>query len=248
MWKTAAIFRRESLAYFFSPIFYVAATFVTFMTGIALNAIVKGRGGADADIGYVPEMGGMLLLFIAPMLTMRLFAEEYKQGTMETLTTAPVTDWQIVLGKYLAACAVMAAMFIPSLVHLGVFYAMGRGDASPDAVRTVILYAVLLTWGAFYAALGLAASAFTRDQVVAAVLGLAVNFAFLIVHWWLGEADFVKNREALKAAVDYVNFYSHLQPALRGIVDTRDIVYFAASIVFLLFVTVRVMESRKWRG
>ncbi|MBN1808449.1 MAG: ABC transporter permease subunit [Planctomycetes bacterium] len=244
MKKILAICRREAFAYFYGPIFYVAATFLTFMIGFTFYQIVKHGSGIDANIGYITEMGGSLLLFITPMLTMRLFAEEYKQGTMESLMTAPVTDWQVVIGKYLAVCAVTMAMFLPMLVHVGVLYALGK----PAAATTLTLAAVLFVWGAFYAAVGLLVSAFTREQVVAAVLGLAANVVLWIVGFWLGQTDFVKRVEWLDKAVSYVGFYTHLEPALRGVVDTRDIVYFAGAIVFLLFATVRVLESRKWRG
>jgi len=248
MFKTAAVCKRETLAYFYSPIFYVASTFITFMIGITIHSFIKGRGGFPADAGYITEMGGMLLLFITPILTMRLFSEEFKQGTVETLMTAPVTDWQVVLGKYFAAVVVISAMFIPALIHVVVMYAISTGASRPDTTKTIISLVVLVIWGGFYAALGLLASALTRDQVVAAVLGLAVNFGFLIIHWVLGETDFVKNHESLTKAVDYVNIYSHLEPALKGIIDTRDIIFFLGSIIFLLFVTVRVVESRKWKG
>lgn len=254
MFKIGAIAKRECLAYFYSPIFYAAATFVTLIIGIVANAIVRHNGGIEADIGYVAEVGAMLLLFITPMLAMRLFSEEFKQGTVETLMTAPVTDWQVVLGKYLAGILVLIAMFVPSLVHLAVFYALGNSDPArgavtdPALIKTLILYGALIGIAAFYAAVGLMASALTRDQVVAALVGFGINFAFLIVHQWLGQTDFVKNSERLKAAVDYVNIYAHLTAAFRGIIDTRDVVFFVAAIVFLLFVTTRLVESRKWRG
>ena len=244
--KIAAVCKRECLAYFYSPIFYVAAVFVTFILGMTLNFYVQSMQGMEANLEYVVRGGGALLLIIAPMLTMRAFAEEFKQGTVEPLMTAPLTDWEVVLGKYFAAVLVMAALFVPSLVHTAIFYTVG--DARPDTLQTLIFYGVLLVWAAFYAALGLFASVVTRDQVVAAIVAFAINIFFFAVGSWLGDTDFVKNHEGLKAAVDYVNVYTHLDTALRCIIDTRDVVYFASVIIFLLFVTVRMLESRKWRG
>lgn len=243
-----AIYRRELMAFFFSPIYYVIAAAFMIIMGLMFYFSI-GAGNpfappAPAELAPVFGSGTFFMLFMLPVVTMRLFAEEFRHGTIETLMTAPVSDWQVVLGKYCAAVTVVAAMFLPTTAYVvTLFVASAQG---PDVGKLLVGYLAVLLAGGLFAAVGVLASTLTKDQVVAAILGILFNLSFWLVRA-AGSFDSVRERTWLRETIEYVTFFRHFDNLIDGVVDSRDIIYFVSLTAFFLFVAVRVIESRKWR-
>ena len=244
--STLAIYTRELLAYFYSPMYYAVATAFLLLLGLAFYFSVGVSSPQapppPAELSSVFHASVFFLTFIIPVVTMRLFAEEFRHGTIEPLMTAPLSDWQVVLGKYFAALTVFVALYLPTAVFAVTLFIVGE----PDPGKMAMGYVGVLLAAGLFTAVGLLASTLTRDQVVAAILGIIFNLSF-----WLVNAatrfDRVRETEWLREALRYVVFYRHFDTMVSGVADSRDIVYFVSFIVFLLFVAVRVVESRKWR-
>ena len=245
MTQIPALMRREYNTYFFTPIAYVVATVFLGLSGFVFWFVLSQRGDIEATLS--PMLGftcQMVLPFLAPVLTMRLFAEEMRTGTMEVLMTAPVRDWEVVIAKFAAALSTFAVMVSPTLVHVASLYLVSeRGPASAPLVGG---YIGLLFTAALFIALGMLASSLTRDQIVAAILGFAMSFGFIIMPV-ARRLEWVADRERVKRLVDFISYDTHFSTFFQGIIDTRSIVYFTSLVVFVLFLTVRIVESRKWR-
>ncbi|MBI4328778.1 MAG: ABC transporter permease subunit [Chloroflexi bacterium] len=186
--------------------------------------------------------GALALLLLAPVLTMRLLAEEQKMGTLELLLTAPVRDSEIVLGKFLASFIMVAVTLALTLYFPFLLFLFG-GD--PDLVPILTGYLVLLLVGAMAVSVGIFGSALTSNQIVAAVLSTG-----LLMVLWLANltSNLAGGSEiAWKTAVDYLAISGHMQDLAFGILNTTDLVYFVTVIAFFLFVTIRVLETRRWR-
>ena len=181
----------------------------------------------------------LVLLFVTPVLTMRLISEERRSGTIEVLMTAPVTSGQVVTGKFLAAFLFYAFLWSPSLVYVGVIQYYSEVDWGPVAAG----YLGILGIGALFLAVGVLGSAFSRNQIVAAV----TTFAVLILLFTFGLLADLVNQPILKEAFDYLNLWQHMGDFAKGIVDTRRLVYYASVGFLFLFLAARVLEARKWR-
>jgi ABC-2 type transport system permease protein len=181
----------------------------------------------------------VVLLFVLPMITMRTYAEEKRSGTIELLLTAPLTDFQIIMGKFLGAMALYAAMLAVTLVHVGVLYAFG----SPEWVPILTGYLGLLLMGGCFIAVGLLISSFTKNQIVAGMITFAV-FLMLWVINWVGSFT----GPTTQAVVDYLSITAHFDDFTRGIIDTKHLVYYLSFIAFGLFLTARSVDSERWRG
>jgi len=181
----------------------------------------------------------VLLLFVLPMITMRTYSEEKRSGTIELLLTAPLTDFQIIMGKFLGAMALYAAMLAVTLVHLGVLFAFGTPEWIPIATG----YLGLLLMGGCFISVGLLISSFTRNQIVAVMATFAV-FLLLWVINWAGPLTGPRT----SAVLDYLSITSHLDDFTRGVVDTKHVVYYVSFIAFGLFLTARSVDTERWRG
>jgi ABC-2 type transport system permease protein len=183
----------------------------------------------------------VVALFIAPMLTMRLFAEEKRQGTMELLATAPITDLQIVLGKFLAAAGLYALMILAGLVNILVLwhYATVNPEWKPVATGAV----ALLLFGCCFLAMGLFVSTLTRNQIVAGIL----SFCLFLGMWTLGWADDPMAGPVAKA-VAYLGVTTHLEDLMKGVLSLKDLVFYLSLIVFGLFLAHQSVESQRWRA
>jgi len=234
------IFRRELISFFYSPIAYIVMTVFLVISGFFFFANVTRM--AQMDLGYA--MRGqfynmaIVFLFVSPMITMRLLAEEHRSGTMETLMTAPVTDFEVVFGKYLASVAFYIAMLIPTLAYPLTLHIVG----SPDWGPIIAGYIGIVLVGCFFLAVGLLTSAFTRNQIIAAIMA----FVILLIMWLL---DIVSQGtgDAAGSVLKYITIFYHIDSFVKGLIDSRDVVYYLSICAFCLFATVRVVESRKWR-
>ncbi|HET9191907.1 MAG: ABC transporter permease subunit [Vicinamibacterales bacterium] len=250
-----AIAHKELKAYFASPIAYVVIGLFALMFGFFYYTLLgifieQGmrmmglQGGPtqnvnDQMIRPLFLNASVLLLFVLPMITMRTYSEEKRSGTIELLLTAPLTDVQIIMGKFLGAMALYAAMLAVTLIHLGVLFAFGTPEWIPIATG----YLGLLLMGGCFISVGLLISSFTRNQIVAVMATFAV-FLLLWVINWAGPLTGPRT----SAVLDYLSITSHLDDFTRGVVDTKHVVYYVSFIAFGLFLTARSVDTERWRG
>lgn len=237
MKNVPALFRREFSAYFLSPIAYIVIAVFLIYTGFFFSTSLFDN--KEVTLQYCVMYIQFILPFLIPVITMRLFSEETKSGTIETLMTAPVTDYEVVLGKFLAAFGLYNVMIFSTLIYVIFLSWVG----SPDYGSIISSYIGLILMGSVYISVGLLTSAFTKNQIVAAVIGI-VGLMFLLVigfvHYIVGEGFFA-------ACLKYIGTYDHWEAFTKGLVDSRDIIYYVSLTIILLFVTIRIVESRKWR-
>ncbi|RJS19319.1 ABC transporter permease [Corallococcus sp. H22C18031201] len=196
--------------------------------------------------GVVVQLWGAVLiitLFVAPFLSMRLFAEEKRNKTFELLMTAPVRPLDIVLGKYLGGLGVMGATLGLTLAFPLLLTAFNQGEEGQALEWTTVLlgYGGLLLWGATCMAVGMVLSALTESQMVAAFLTFAV-----LLPWMLLRGLTRTFEEPLRSVVSYLSFDTQLEGLLQGVVDVRALVFFASVIVFSLLLTHRAVEAQRW--
>jgi len=250
-----AIARKELKAYFASPIAYVVIGLFALMfgffyytlLGIFIEQGMRMMGLQGGPTQNVNEQmirplflnASVLLLFVLPMITMRTYSEEKRSGTIELLLTSPLTDVDIIMGKFLGAMALYAAMLAVTLVHVGVLFAFGTPEWIPIATG----YLGLLLMGGCFISIGLLISSFTRNQIVAVMATFAV-FLLLWVINWAGPLT----GPTTQAVLDYLSITSHLDDFTRGIVDTKHVVYYVSFIAFGLFLTARSVDTERWRG
>jgi len=250
-----AIAHKELKSYFASPIAYVVIGLFALMFGFFYYTLLgifieQGmrmmglQGGPtqnvnDQMIRPLFLNASVLLLFVLPMITMRTYSEEKRSGTIELLLTAPLTDFQIIMGKFLGAMALYAAMLAVTMVHVGVLFAFGQPEWIPIATG----YLGLLLMGGCFISVGLLISSFTRNQIVAVMATFAV-FLLLWVINWAGPLTGPRT----SAVLDYLSITSHLDDFTRGVVDTKHVVYYVSFIAFGLFLTARSVDTERWRG
>ncbi|MDE0554623.1 MAG: ABC transporter permease subunit [Candidatus Poribacteria bacterium] len=238
MTNIAAILKKEFKSYFNSPIAYI---FITFFLGISGWLFFRSFFLVNqAEMrGFFGLMPWIFLLFI-PAVTMKLWAEEKKLGTVEILMTLPIQDYEVVIGKFLASFGLLVVTVLLSLVLP--FSVMSLGN--PDGGTLISGYIGLLLMGGAYLAIGLFASTLTENQIVAFILGIAACFGLLII----GE-DIVlfKAPNWLFPIFSYLGLGAHYSSILRGVLDSRDIIYYLSVIGFFLYLSTLSVESRKWR-
>ncbi len=249
MRKIPTVARREFSAYFFSPIAYVVGTVFLAAAGFFFYFILS--LSRQASLRYTFDIFGFLVVFVAPVLTMRLLAEEKRSGTMEILMTAPVTDWDVVLGKFLACMGYYLALLAATLCYVLVLAKVG----SPDYWQMAAGYLGLVLLGCLFISFGMIASALSANQIVAALVGFVPLFILFIISSVVPEPERYavptsageQIRKVVFAALRYVGVADHLEGFYKGMVDTRDVIYFVSLSLFFLFLTVRITESRKWK-
>jgi ABC-2 type transport system permease protein len=234
MWTIA---RREFIAYFSSPIAYVAISVFLVVVGILFfvkeDFFTAGEASMRTFFVWVPRV----LAFYLPVVAMRLVSEEKRSGTFELLATLPVTDLEIVLGKFLGAMGFLLVTLAMTLLYPIMVGALG----DPDWGAVVGGYIGLLLVGATFVAIGLMASTWTRTQVVAAIVGVVISALFFFVGdllelFW----------EGAKGVAAYVSFDMHFTNFTRGVADTRDIIFFLAMTALFLVVGTFSLNSRRW--
>jgi ABC-2 type transport system permease protein len=252
----SAVFRRELYASFASPIFYVVGTIFLvlsgyfFYTSVAYYSLVSFQAAQNPYIGGQVNLNEMvvkplfddmsiILLLIVPLLTMRLLAEEKKNGTIELLLTYPIQELAVVLGKYLATLLVIVILLALTAINIFMISRFGVVEWGPVLTG----YGGLILLAAGFVSLGLFASALTQNQIIAAVLG----FGALLMFWVIGWAGSVSGPGVGKV-VHYLSLLEHLDPFTKGILDTRDIMYYLTFLVFFIFLTLRYLDSQKIRG
>lgn len=240
-----ATMERELRGYFLSPLGWVVATGFLFFNGLAFQTILDYLNNPQAPASMTPLdffFGGTLffwlsMLFVGPVLTMRLLAEERRSGTLEMLLTAPITEGQVVIGKYLGAFLFYVFLWLPSLVYVALLAGKLPLDWGPIGAS----YLGTLGIGAMFLAIGVFTSAVTRNQVVAAVFSFALTFLSFLPAF----LEFLVNDPKWRDALGYLNLYQHMDDFSKGIVDSRRLVYYLSVTAFFLFLASRAVEAGK---
>ena len=241
-----AVLGRELRAYFFSPLAYIVLTFFLLVQGYYFSLIIAYLSDPRASAGKPLELffgqtifTWLVLLFAGTFLTMRLISEELRSGTIETLMTAPVTETQVVLGKYFAAFVFYLFLWAPTLVYVAIVRAATPVDWGPIAAS----YLGIVGIGALFLSVGVFASATSKNQIVAAI----VTFTCLLVLFSAGLMENLFQGEVAKKILGHMNLWQHMDDWSKGIVDTRRIVYYLTGTGFFLFLTGRALAAKKWR-
>jgi len=254
MSNIVAIARRELRSYFASPIAYVVVGLFALAFGyfhiIMLSYFVQqsmqgaiGGGGpmnVNRDlIRYALQNIAVVILFLVPLITMRTYSEEKRSGTIELLLTSPVSDLQIMLGKFFGAMALYGVMLAVTLVHIGLLFVYGNPEWRPIAS----CYLGLLLLGGCMVSVGLFFSSLTKNQIVAAVLTFVTLLLLWIIDW---STTFTST--GLGTLLNYLSLTSHLDDFTKGVIDTKHVIYYLSVITFGLFLTSKSVDSERWRG
>ncbi len=230
------ISKREIRAYFNSPVAYIVVTVFTILTGYLFftQLFLEKQADMRPFFGVMP----LLFMFVIPAITMRLVAEEKGSGTLELLITMPVRDWEVVVGKFLAALALLCTALALTLAFAITVKSLGPLDRGP----AIGGYLGLVLMGGAYIAIGVMASSLTRNQIIAFIVAFAISFALFL----FGKlVQFVP--ESLQPIVSFLSIDGHFDNISRGVIDTRDVLYYLSVITVCLLVATTSLESRKWK-
>jgi ABC-2 type transport system permease protein len=254
-----AIVQRELGTYFVSPVAYVVLTIFLLLSGMffqnaisqvlqmsRMQAMQAMQGGQSAPMDvpavvarYFLSSLSVILLFMIPMITMALFSEEKKRGTMELLLTAPLTDAEVILGKFFAAGSFFVILLLVTWIPMGVLYVFGHPASGPilTAYLGLLLYSLALV------AIGMFISSLTENQIVAAIISFGL---FLVL--WLVNAFAAGAQGTTKDVLSYLSVLEHLDDFMKGVLTTSNVIFYV-SVAFLgVFLTYRSVDSLRWRG
>jgi ABC-2 type transport system permease protein len=254
MSNVLAIARKELNGYFASPIAYIIIGFfalafgyfyfasVTFFLQASLQMGMPGQGQININSMAIRPLlhnVSVVALFVLPLITMRTYSEEKRSGTIELLLTSPVTDAQIVFGKFLGAVALYTIMLAVTWIHIGILFVYGNPEWKP----IVSGYLGLLLMGAAFLSIGLLISSLTKNQIVAGM----VTFTLLLLLWtmnWMSESAGPTMQKVLSA----LSITERFDDFSKGIIAVSHLVYYLSFITFGLFLTAKSVDSERWRG
>ena len=256
MRNIVAIAHKELRSYFASPIAYVVVGFfallfgyffvstLSVMVSLSMQAGMFGGGPQSININEFmlrPLLSNtaIILLFFLPFVTARAYAEEKKSGTIELLLTSPLSDLEIILGKFLGALALFVLMLAVTAVHMTVLFWYGEPELGP----MLSAYLGLLLMGASFISVGLLVSSATRNQIVAGVTTFALLLLFWVMTWM---ADSVGPTG--QAVLTYLSILEHFDDFSKGVIDTKHVTYYVSFIAFGLFLTTKAVDTERWRG
>src|SRR5687767_439252 len=255
MSNVLAIAGKELRAYFSSPIAFVVIGFFSLMFGFFYYSLLlyfdrqsmqAGGFGGGPSVNVNEQFlrpvflnATVIFLFVLPLVTMRTYSEEKRSGTMELLLTSPLTDLQIILGKFLGAMGLYAAMLAVTMIHVGLLFVFGNPEWRPVATT----YLGLLLMGGCFISVGLLISSLTKNQIVAGMATFGVFLMLWVINWI---ASFTG--PATQAVLNYLSITDHLDDFTKGIIDTKHLVYYISFIAFGLFLTARSVDTERWRG
>jgi ABC-2 type transport system permease protein len=248
----AAIAGKELRSYFASPVAWVIMALFALIFGYFFRVMLefylmesmRSQFGASGNVNErvvrpLLSNASVLILFLLPMLTMRAYAEEKRSGTIELLLTSPLTDVQIILGKFLGAMGLFAAMLLVTMLDIAILFRLGNPEWKP----IVTGYLGLLLMGGCFISVGLLISSLTKNQIVAGFMTFAVFLLLWVINWF-GEGSGPTGR----AVLSFLSITEHLDDFTRGIIDTKHVVYYLSFITFGLFLTAKSVDSERWRG
>jgi ABC-2 type transport system permease protein len=251
-----AIAGREIRGYFATPVGWVVLCVFLILTGFFFASMISFYNMQAAEMAMSPYGGpelnlndylvapffanmAVILLFLCPAITMRVFSEDRSTKALELLLTSPVSTAEIVLGKYLGAMGFVGLMLVATLHYPAMLYAFG----SPDAGVVLCSYLSVILLSGSFVAVGVLTSAFTESQVVALIAG----FGILLMLWVISWADASSSSSTVGEVLSYLSVLSHLEQLAKGLVHTEDLVYYASFIGFFLFATQQRVEAFRWR-
>ncbi len=242
---------REVKSSFYSPIAYVVIFFFLIASGFNFYSGVALLNQSPSEVTVVEAAFNTVLFWfpfvlIFPLITMRTYADEFRMGTIETLTTAPVQDWQVVLSKFLGAYIFYTILWSPSFLYFTAFTEITGKQAALAAGAFGGSYLFLLLVGAFYIALGCLASALTSEQINAAVMTFVAIFGSFVA----GLLGFILNSQsqAVRDIIAYFSAVEHMADFSRGLIDSRPIIWYVSMTALVLFMNLQVFQYRKWKA
>ncbi len=235
MQNIMSIYQRELRSYFNSAIAYIVITIFLLICGwfFASNFFLMGQATVRTVLTVIP----LVFIFFAPAITMRTLAEEKKSGTIELLVTMPTKDIEIVLGKFFAALTLLAIALAFTFAYVFTASLLGNLDEGP----TLGGYVGLILVGAVYLAIGIFASSTSENQIVAFIIGFALVFVFFML-----DKVLIFMPGPLASILEYLSVDYHYNSLARGVIDSRDLIYYLSLTSFALMLSVRSLESRKW--
>jgi len=242
----SAIYKKEINAFFASFIGYVVIGVFLVIMGLVMWVFpdYSVLDSNYASLETLFSMAPMIFMFLIPAVTMRSFAEEKQSGTIELLTTRPVTDWQIVAGKYLACLALVVFALLPTVLYYITVYVLGQPQGNLDSGGILGSYIGLLFLAGSFSAIGVFASSLTNNQIVAFVLATFLCFLVYLSFDFLSALPIFYGKT--DDIVQSFGIQYHYSSISRGVIDTRDVVYFLSIIVLFLAATVLSMGRRRW--
>ena len=249
-----AIAGKELRSYFASPIAYIIIGLFALLFGwffyVYLHVFVEQSqrmsmmGGGNVNVNEqmirgVLQNASVIILFIMPMITMRTYSEEKRSGTIELLLTSPVTDAEIILGKFLGALGLYVVMLAVTLVYMAILFIYGNPEWKP----LLAAYLGLLLMGGAFIALGLMISSTTNNQIVAGVITFVVFLLLWIVGWFGDSAG-----PWMGPLTSWLSITEHFDDFSKGIIDTKHVLYYVSLITFGLFLTAKSVDTERWRG
>ena len=239
MKNSFTIFRKEVAAFFNSLIAYIVI--IVFLTGVGLffwvfgdSVLITGISSMENLFAFAP----WFFLFLVPAITMRSFAEEIRSGTIEMLATKPVTDWEIILGKYFAACFLIIFSLVPTFVYYLTLADLGTTPWNLDNGPIAGAYLGLIALGCVFSSVGILASALTENQIVSFIVSLFLCFFFFSGFDFLAELN---SLAGINSILLRLGINEHYRSISKGVVDTRDVVYFLSFIILSLFLTIIIL-------
>jgi ABC-2 type transport system permease protein len=256
MHNILAIWQREMRSYFVSPIAYVVLTVFLFLSGLiffgnltevyqyTMSTAQTGQTAQPIDVpSYITQSlfrtTTVILLFIVPMMTMGLFSEEKKRGTIELLLTTPVGNFQALLGKYFASLTFLLILFVSSGITISPLFVYSNPDLKPILSG----YVGLFLYGAALLALGVFISTLTENQIVAVIVTFGVSLVLWLISVFANSATGVA-----RDVINYLSVISHLDDFIKGVIDTSHVIYYVTFAFVGLFLAYRSLESMRWKG
>jgi ABC-2 type transport system permease protein len=237
----AALLRRELGVYFVSPMAYIVLVPLLFFSGLAFHStLVEVANLYPMDYRGTLQTLAFMNVLMSALVTMRLIAEEKSKGTLETLLTAPVTEAQVVLAKFAASLVLMAYLILPTVGYAVIVSQYGQVDGGAVACG----YLGLLLMGAVLYSIGIFISSLCSSQITAGVVTLMVSVLLLFANFF---APQLPESSTARQLLSYVNLTDNFNDFLKGVVDTSRLVYLVSVVGFFLFLTTRVVQSRRWR-
>jgi ABC-2 type transport system permease protein len=250
MRKFFTLLGREISSYFYSPIAYIVLVFFLLLSGVDFYFQLSFMNGRQVPYSVQEAFFNSVFFWFAfvlifPLITMRLFSEEFKLGTIEPLMTAPVRDWEVVLAKFFGALFFYLVLWIPTLIYFVIFKFITHQDAGSSTGSYLGAYLMLLLLGMFYISIGCLASVLTRNQIIAAI----ISFCAITLHFFSGLLSFILQdvSSAMRQFLGYFSAIEQMGTLSRGEIDTRPIVLYVSMTIVFLALTHQAFQSRKWR-
>ena len=250
MRKFYTLLKREVRSYFYSPIAYVVLVFFLILSGVDLYLQLSFMNGKPVGFSIQEAFFNSIFFWFAfvlifPLITMRLFSEEYKLGTIEPLMTAPVRDWQVILAKFFGALVFYLVLWVPTLLYFAIFQFVTKQPAATANGAYLGSYLMLLLLGMFYISIGCLASVLTKNQIVAAIM----SFSVITLHFFSGLLAFILQdvSSASRQLLGYFSAIEQMGMLSRGEIDTRPMVLYTSMTILVLALTHLAFQTRKWR-